>query len=124
MRLSGALRIVTATAVVLVLAVATAAGADTGRRHDLKVYRAEVIAIEKTYVAAVDQARSTLASALSVAVTLGQRSTARAQYTLAIVEATQARDQALVNLGPPPPGYSWGQRANDVTGAVTATVSV
>ena len=96
-----------------------AAAAASPSRH-VKTYRAEVQAINRQYLAAVNQAKATLTVELSTAKTAGQRSTARAQYTLAIVEATQTRDQELVALGPPPaqPGAQHADVAVGVGGRV------
>jgi len=89
----------------LAVVVPVGAGADPGSRHAARVYRAEVQAIDHQYRVAVAAAKKTLVAELAVATNPGQRSTARARYSLAIVVATTARDQALVLLGLPPHGY-------------------
>ncbi len=100
-----------AIAAALLLGLPAAAAASPGRHRDWRTYRVEVQAIDHQYVVAVNQAKATLTTELRSAKSAGDRSTARAQYTLAIVVATQTRDQSLVSLGPPPaqPG---GQRAS------------
>jgi hypothetical protein len=89
----------------LALVVPVGAGADPGSRHAARVYRAEVRGIDHQYRVAVAAAKRTLVAELAVATNAGQRSTARARYSLAIVVASTARDQELVLLGVPPHGY-------------------
>ncbi|HEV2427108.1 MAG TPA: hypothetical protein VGS61_02675 [Acidimicrobiales bacterium] len=98
------------------LAAASGTHHHTGTTAATKSYWAKVAAINSQFVAAVKQAKAQLAAALALAKTPGQRSTARAQYTLAIVEATQVRDAALVALGPPPATTSQTTRVARVTG--------
>jgi hypothetical protein len=114
MRGRGPKRLVSAVvAAALLLGLPAVAAASPGRHA--KTYRAEVQAINREYAAAVNRAKATLTLDLSTARTAGERSTARAQYTLAIVEATQTRDQELVALGPPP-ARSGTQRDNLAVG--------
>lgn len=67
-----------------------------------KVYLAELKVINQTFILAVSTAKSTYASALSVATSSFERISARSAYHSAIAAATLARSNALSILGKPP----------------------
>jgi hypothetical protein len=76
----------------------------SGRRSNLpmKQYTFAVKGIEQKFRSAIWTAKASLSAALAQARTPGARSTAHAQFLLAIVQATTARDAALVQLGMEP----------------------
>lgn len=98
------------------LAAASGTHHHAGATAASKAYWAKVAAIDSQFATAVKQAKATRDAQLALAKTPGQRSTARAQYTLAIVEATQVRDAALVALGPPPATTSQTARVSRTVG--------
>ena len=71
-------------------------------RAEQRAYVQAVRAINRAFAAAVAAAKEQLRASLSGPRTPGQRFTARAQFRLAIAQASAARDAALVKLGPPP----------------------
>jgi len=78
-------------------------GSGSGTSHTTQQqYVASAQQINRHFLKAVSQAKQALHASLNTAHTPGQRSTARAKYGLAIAEATTERDDALVQLGPPP----------------------
>lgn len=84
----------------------------SGTATAAKAYWAQVAVIDRQFVAAVKLAKAALAAELAAARTAGERSTARLQYSLAIDAAVQAREQALVALGPPPATASESSRVS------------
>jgi len=86
----------------LVLVAPVIAGAGTTSTQTTRTYAQAVHAIDRQFLKAVAAAKRIEVSQLAHATTQGQRNTARQRYRLAIAEATTARDEALVALGPPP----------------------
>jgi hypothetical protein len=76
-------------------------------RAALKLYRAELMVINLTFVGAIDSAKFNLSTALGGATNSTERISARATYRYAVSEATIARSNALTLLGKPPvkPGH-------------------
>lgn len=79
-------------------------------RRTVKVYFANRKAIQERFNAAINSAHSSFQTAMNLATTSEQRSTARAVLNLAIANAVSARSIALITLGPPPPMNHDGTR--------------
>lgn len=115
MTLSAA-RVLLATLIAVALSVVAPAAAFAGTSSGVsteasakppltvKQYNAAVRVINLAYAASIAAAKQQLNAALADATTLAQKLTARAKYRLAVVEATDTRDAALVALGKPPAG--------------------
>src|SRR5665213_98327 len=67
-----------------------------------KAFRNAEKKINRKFLSAIHTAQAQLVAALSVARTPGARSTASAQFRLAVISASSDRDGALVQLGTPP----------------------
>ena len=74
-----------------------------------KAFRKAEKNINRKFESAIHTAQAQLVAALSVARTPGARSTARAQFRLAVISASSDRDGALVQLGTPPNGSRGGR---------------
>jgi hypothetical protein len=78
-----------------------------------KAFRNAEKNINRKFEFAILAAQAQLVAALSVARTPGARSTARAQFRLAVISASSDRDDALVQLGTPPNGSRGGRGASN-----------
>ena len=78
-----------------------------------KAFRNAEKNINRKFESAIHTAQAQLVAALSVARTPGARSTARAQFRLAVISASSDRDDALVQLGTPPNGSRGGRGASN-----------
>ena len=78
-----------------------------------KQFRNAEKVINHKFEAAVQAAQAQLIAALIGAHNPGARSTARAQFRLAVVSASSDRDAALVQLGAPPTGTRGFKGANN-----------
>lgn len=72
------------------------------RAHSLAAYRADRFAINQSFKWAMSAAQAVFQQAKDQATTAVARSTARAAYELALIQAAANRDSALTNLGKPP----------------------
>jgi Tfp pilus assembly protein PilF len=78
-----------------------------------KQFRNAEKVINHKFEAAVHAAQAQLIAALIAAHNPGARSTARAQFRLAVISASSDRDAALVQLGTPPTGTHGYNGANN-----------
>jgi len=69
--------------------------------------------INRKFENAVRAAQAQLITALSASHSPGDRSTARAQFRLAVIAASSDRDAALVQLGSPPNSSHGGRGSNN-----------
>jgi uncharacterized protein HemX len=74
----------------------------TAGQMTLKSYQSQENAISRNFKQAIAAAKLALRNSLSFAKTPGARSTARVQFTLAVITASTERDSLLVQLGAPP----------------------
>jgi hypothetical protein len=98
-----------ATGLLFATPLAASAGSEGSKTSSPRTYHQQVVAyresryaIQLAFQSAVNIARATYVSALSLATTSAERSAAQQALTTAIIQAASKRSAALTSLGAPP----------------------